>query len=387
LRKRLPARAVASLGVVTIVGFGSWFYGYGVLLEPIRDDTGWSEAVLSSTYGVSLFGAGVLATFAGRLLHSHGSRLVYSVGSGAALLAYLAAAAATEELTFAVAGALAGSITGALGYYAAVHTVIAMLAPPEHRARAITTNTLWGAFASPIFLPLMAWMVLRFDWRITLQLAGLTVSAALLATALLVPAARGAAERSPSLRAAILASWRDPVVLALLTTTFAGGFVMSVLILYQIPVMVAAGLTLAVASGLAAARGVLQLAGRIPIPWLLRQVGSRGALRLAHLLTGVSCLVLPFAGRLPAAIMFAVVAGIGIGALAPLESIFSSDAVPSGSLGVVLGMSSLTRGLGAALGPVLGGTLTAFFGTRTPTLWLLAAVAVGGALLVPARPA
>jgi MFS family permease len=387
LRDRLPVHATITLGVVTIVGFGVWFYGYGVLLEPIRQDTGWSEAVLSSVYGVSLLGAGALATLAGSWLHRRGSRLVYTVGAVVALAAYLVAATAASEATFAIAGVVAGSVTGALGYYAAVHTVIAQLVPASRRAGAITTNTLWGAFASPVFLPLMAWTVLGLGWRPTLRLAGVAVAAIFLLAAIVVPDGRGADEALPSLRAALVAAGRDRVVLALLATTFAGGFVTSVVILYQVPVMVTAGLTLGLASGLAGARGFLQLAGRIPMPWLIRRVGSRTTLRLAHVLTGASCLILPFAGNLSAAVAFAVVAGVAIGALVPVESIFSADAVPGSSLGVVLGVSSLTRGVGAALGPVLGGTLTTVLGTRTPALLLVSVVAMAAALLVPpARP-
>lgn len=384
MNERLPVRATVVLGVVAIVGFGVWFYGYGVLLEPIREDTGWSEAILSSTYGVSLLGAGVLATFAGRLLHRRGSRQVYLVGAVVALAAYLAVSVAPNAWLFAAGGLVAGSVTGALGYYAAVHTVIAQLVPAASRAKAITTNTLWGAFASPIFLPLMAWLVLRLDWRPTLQITGVAVTAAFLAAATLVPDSRGPDEAQPSLRAALVAAGRDRIVLALLTTTFAGGVVTSLVILYQVPVMVTAGLTLALASGLAGARGFLQLAGRIPMPWLIRWIGSRSTLRLAHLLTGASCFILPFASNVPMAVVFAVVAGFAIGALVPVESIFSADALPGSSLGMVLGLSSLTRGVGAAVGPVLGGALTQGVGTRTPSLFIVGVVALVAAAIVPA---
>jgi MFS family permease len=176
-------------------------------------------------------------------------------------------------------------------------------------------------------------------------------------------------------------------VLALLTTTFLSGLATSVLILYQVPVMVAAGLTLGVASSLAGARGLLQLAGRLPMPWLIRRVGSRSTLRLSHLLTGASCVLLPFAGTVPAAVLFAVLAGVAIGALVPVESIFTADAVDRGQLGMVLGVASLTRGLGAAIGPVLGGAVSGALGTRTPTLAAVGVLAVVAAKLVPAvRP-
>jgi MFS family permease len=172
----LPLAATAALGMVTIVGFGAWFYGYGVLLEPIRADTGWSETAMSSTYGASLLAAGVLATLVGRALPHHGARRLYLLGAPLALASHLAAAAAGSEPVFVVAGLAAGAVTGALGYYAVVHTLIAQLVTAEQRARAITVNTLWGAFASPVFLPLLAWLVLRMEWRPTLRVIGVLVA-------------------------------------------------------------------------------------------------------------------------------------------------------------------------------------------------------------------
>jgi MFS family permease len=167
--------------------------------------TCWSEAILSSTYGASLLGAGALATLAGRLLHGQGSRRVYAVGAGIVGPSYLVPAAAPDPLTFALGAVVAGSVTGALGYYAAVHTVLAQLVPAPQRARAITTNTLWGAFASPIFLPLLAWAVLRLDWRTTLRATGVVVAVSFLLVAVTVPDSRGGEDAAPSLRTAVTA--------------------------------------------------------------------------------------------------------------------------------------------------------------------------------------
>lgn len=383
---RLPRRAAAALGIVTIAAFGSWFYGYGVLLEPIRQETGWSETLLSAVYGISLLGSGVLATVAGKLLNTHGSRRIYAAGAAVVLGSHLSLAASGGAMWFAVSGVIAGSMTGALGYYAAVHTVIAQLVTTDRRAAAITTNTLWGAFASPIFLPLVAWTVLELGWRPAIRLNGIAVAVSLIAVAIVVPDSRGREQKTTQrLRDSLVAVGRDPAVLAVLATTFAGGIATSVIILYQVPVMVTAGLTLAMASGLAGARGFLQLAGRIPMPWLIGRLGSRNTLRAAHALTGVSCLLLPFAGNLGLATTFAIVAGVGIGALVPVESIFTADVVGSTNIGMVLGLASLARGVGFAVGPLLGGLLAASVGGRTLPLIAASVVAAVAAMVVP-RP-
>jgi MFS family permease len=381
--ERLPRSVTVVLGLSVVVGFGVWFYGYGVLLEPIGVDTGWAEGLLSSTYGASMFGAGVLATVVGRLLPRNGSRAIYGVGAAVVLPAYFALAQASSPWLFVIVGIAAGSITGALGYYAAVHTIIALLVPPAARARTITTNTLWGAMASPVFLPLMAWLVLEFDWRTTLRLTGAAVAGVFALVAVAVPDIRGEAAVTASLRAAIASAVSDRTTRAVLATTLIGGVVTAIVVLYQVPVMVTAGLTLAVASSLAGARGFMQLGGRIPMPWMIARFGSRTTLRGAHLLTGVACLMLPFTGAPPIAVVFALVAGLAIGALVPVESIFTADIIPTESLGVVLGVASLARGVGAALGPALGGGLASAADSRTPTLVVAAFLTALAAAIVP----
>jgi len=380
---KLPMRVTIALGISVVVGFGVWLYGYGILLEPIGSDTGWSEGLLSATYGISMFGAGALATLVGRLLPRIGSRVIYGSGAGIVLPAYLTLASAQTSWLFVVAGVIAGSVTGALGYYAAVHTILAHLVSPAVRAKTITTNTLWGAMASPVFLPSMAWLVLTVEWRDTLRITGGAVAAAFALVAAMVPDTRGASGPAQPLRTMIAAAVHDRVTLAVLATTFAGGVVTAVVVLYQVPVMVTAGLTLAVASSLAGARGFLQLGGRIPMPWLVDRFGSRASLKGAHVLAGIACLILPFSGSLTGAVLFAVVAGLSIGALVPVESIFTADIIPKESLGVILGVASLARGVGAALGPVVGGALSSAVDSRTPTLVAAAVLAGAAAVLVP----
>jgi hypothetical protein len=43
----VPALAVNTLGVVTIVAYGVAYYSYGVLIDPIRTSTGWPTAALA----------------------------------------------------------------------------------------------------------------------------------------------------------------------------------------------------------------------------------------------------------------------------------------------------------------------------------------------------
>ena len=46
-------RPVVGLGLVTLAAYGGWFYGFGVLVQPIADDTGWTVGMLGAAYAAA----------------------------------------------------------------------------------------------------------------------------------------------------------------------------------------------------------------------------------------------------------------------------------------------------------------------------------------------
>ncbi len=166
---RLNHWAIAVLGIVTIVAYGSWYYSFGVLLDPIRLDTGWNEAHLALSFSVGTVSMGAASIFGGRLLDRFGSRTVLSIaglGGGAALIA----TSFTDHILLFVAGAAVAMVF--LGGFAFYHVTMATVVRihPENASRAIAVLTIWGAFASAIYLPLAAFLVERFEWRDTVRL-------------------------------------------------------------------------------------------------------------------------------------------------------------------------------------------------------------------------
>jgi MFS family permease len=375
-RAPLPRVPLAVLGVLSITSFGGWFYGYGVLLEDLTADTGWSETVASSAYGVSLLLTGIGAMVVGRLLDRTGSRRVFLGAAVLSVGALVVAAGASDPLVFGAAATLGGGVTGAAGFYQATQAVMARLVP-DQRARGITVLTLWGAFASPVALPLMGWAVSEVGWRTTLRGTAIVIGCSFLAAALLVPDVRpDLPERPAGTREALRRGWHTPPVRRLFLAGAAAGIGSSILLLSQVPAMVDAGLALTLASTLAGVRGFLQLLGRIPLPAVIERMGAGSALRWAYALTAVSAVLLLGAGNLVVAGGFTLVAGVAIGALAAAEGIYAAEVVDEETLGTQLGVQSLLRGLGAAVGPVAAGVLVDATGSRVTAL-LFAAVASG----------
>ncbi|QYJ04842.1 MFS transporter [Nocardioides panacisoli] len=384
---RLPRALTVVYGLVVVTAFGSWFYGYGVLIDPIVADTGWSESWLATAYGVGLLGVGLGSVAAGRALDRIGPRPVFALAAAGGAFGTIATVTASGPLVFVAAAVLTQCCVGAVGYYTIVHAAIAHLAPQD-RTRAITVNTLWGAFASPVFLPLVAGLNSLGGWRTAIGVGtGLAVAA--LATAA-VASPRGTGTVAPGEQRSLVADLRhavtDPVLRRLMLLALLGGMAFSVLILYQVPAMVTAGLALGTASLLAGLRGIFQLAGRLPLPWLVARMGSRRFFQVVLALVGLSGLLLPFSGTLAVALAFAAVAGFAVGGYSTMESIYASELVPAGSIGMVLGSYSLVRGVGSAIGPVAAGAVIDLTGSRVPVLVAIAVVGVSAALVVPRAP-
>nr|WP_274387964.1 MFS transporter [Salsipaludibacter albus] len=366
-----------------MVSFGTWFYGFGVLVDALADD-GIGEAVSGPTYGAMLLLGGIGSLLAGRVLDRRGGRRVFALGAPVVAIGTLLtvwAGSAGRPWAFAVAAALTGGVVGALGYYSLLHATIVALYPQD-RTRAVTVNTLWGAFASPVFLPAMGLVVERWSWQAAVLAANVAVVVAFVVVALVLPpdvtTAAAPEPESPS----EVGSWRRLV--PLLVVAAGGGAATAVLLLYQVPAMVDAGLALGVASGLAGVRGAAQVAGRLPLPALVRRVGTGPTMVGSLALVAVAALLLTAAGQLPIAIAFVVVGGLAVGALTTVENLFVPDVLATTTIGAALGAISVARGIGGALGPTLAGLATAQSGTRDLALVAVAVVAVATAVVVAA---
>jgi len=382
---RLPRVPTLALGILSITAFGSWFYGYGVLVEPIAQDTGWSSTALGGAYGASLLATGILGALVGRALDHVGSRRTFLVlGAGALVFLWLTSLATSAGL-FVAAATLGGGFVGAGGYYAATSAVMARLVP-EQRAKGITALTLFGAFASPIALPAIAWLVTSLDWRPTLRILAVVVGASYVLAAVAVPDVRPEAAEPLHLRAAARTAFDSLVKRRVIASVSVMAAATAVLLVQQVPVMVEAGMALSAASAYAGARGFLQLGGRLPLPAVVRRFGSRLTLQGSYALTAVATVVLVGAGTPLRAGTYAVIAGLSIGALAAIEGIYAAEVFDGPTLGTSLGIMSLVRGIGAALGPTVGGALIDLFDRQVAALALAFTAAVVATILVPRRP-
>ena len=342
--------------MVTITAYGSWFYGFGVLIGPIQDDLGWSTSTLGATYASAQVIAGMGAFVAGRLLDRFGAIGPFVVQAVLGAGPLLAATWADDVFVFAGLYALGGGIMGATGFYH-VTTVVAGRLHPEAPAKAIAKLTLIGAFCSPILVPLTAFVVDSSGWRTGARmLALLALFGALIGSSLRCRAVSDRGGPSPRPIHALREALRIPEVRRMFSAYVVGGIALSTVVVYQVPIMTHAGLTLGVAGTLAGFRGLCQVLGRVGLTGALNRWGPRPLLLAAYVLSGVGVLLL-LVGEVPAALAFAVLAGAGFGAISPLQAIYSIERFTAGDLGLLMGMQGAVLGLAGGIGPLLGGTI------------------------------
>lgn len=371
-----PHVRVGLLGAITIAVYGCWYYAFGVLLDPIIADTGWREPVLTSAFAVSLFIGGIGSLLGGLLLDRLGSRLVFATAALVGLASFQVGARTSSLAVFSVSVAIGGGVFAALGFYHITQTTAVRIGGADS-AKAIAVLTVWGAFASAIYIPLAAWLVENFGWRTTLNALTLSAVAALALGAVMIDTRVETSIDARLVLGEVRNSLRDPNARRFVAIIALAGMGVSTILVYQVPVMTAAGLAPVTASFWAGFRGFAQLGGRLPLMPIVHHLGTVQSLRLALASIAIGMLILSVAGSVPLAAAYAIVAGFGIGALSPLQGMMTKEVFGDNSLGTAMGLLTFVFLVGGSIGPAVAGFTASATGSRSLPV-------IGGAVLVAA---
>ena len=382
----VPRFRIGILGILTIVSYGSWFYGFGVLLDEMADDFGSGVGVLTFGYAIAQVLTGVFGMLVGRMLDHRGARRPFAFGAVIGPGLMVASTWVSSPLLFAVLFGLGGGVIGATSFYHLTQTVAARIAKGAE-ARAIAQLTIWGAFSSPLLIPLTELARSTMGWRNTVRTGALVVGVVLVICAAIVDQSGETRSELPSgsSRLALRTAWGNPRVRRFAWSSLCGSFGTSIVMVLQIPAMVAGGLDRSTAASMAGARGFAQLLGRLPLGRVLTVHPSRHVLIGAKLLVAVGAVLLSLSGNVTIALLFVVVAGIGIGATSPLDGIYAREVLPENDLGTLMGSMHFAGGLASGLGPLFGAVVIDLTDRTWTALVVAALVIVLGTLALVER--
>ncbi|HYZ02712.1 MAG TPA: MFS transporter, partial [Candidatus Binatia bacterium] len=174
---------------------------------------------------------------------------------------------------------------------------------------------------------------------------------------------------------------RTPAFWLLTLAGSAGLFAAFALQVHQVPYMIAEGLDPVLAASIAGIMGLVSIPGRFVLNVLSQRVAGQALLAGALALMTAAVVVLLFARSTPLFVTYAVLYGIGYGAVNPLRASVMADHFGRRAYGAITGVQNVPVILCSAGGPILVGRL--FDVTRDYRAALLC-LAGAGALAVVA---
>jgi MFS family permease len=383
-----------------------------VVYVALRDSFHWSAAVTSSVFSLAGLAGALGAPLLGRLLDRWGPRYLFPVGGLLIGLGWCASSLVTDLWPLL----LFYSVVATVGENSiSSFTTAATLSPwfPRTRGRMLGLVDAGNPLGAVLFLPLAQWLISTSGWRVTFRVCGAVFF-------LLVGPANALLQRRPPLPHAVdpdgttgrrtpplppqaspcaaspthpggrvaaavnRTTWRQIVrqppvwglILARLCATM-GTHLTSV---HLVAFFVAAGYDPVLAAAAIAGVGGISILGR-PLSGALSDVLGREVMYTVGLGMHISAIALVLTlgngQRWWPLLLFVGLAGLsdGIGGLVVAAK--AGDLFPVTSLGAVMGLVQMGRGLGIMAGPLLGGLLFDLHGNyRMAFLLALALVTV-----------
>lgn len=262
--EEMTPRAVWAIGVGQCVGWGVLYYAFGVLLVPVEHQLGVARWIVAGAFSTALLVSAIAAPTIGKLTdRGYGPAVMQAGGLAAAGLLVLWAAVPSVWVSYAAWSGL-GLCMSAMLYEPVFAIVGRAIADANDRLRAIATITVFGGFASTIFLPLTAWLVERAGWQraVYVLAAGLAVIAVVVHRSVFLTDA----PRVPELATLAPQPTDGPGAAGLnsLIMTFGcSSFVSAALATNLIPALMERNLPATSAATFAGLFGVMQLPGRL----------------------------------------------------------------------------------------------------------------------------
>lgn len=278
---------ITAIGIAQICSYGTLFYSFPLIAEAMRADLGWSKPQLYGAATLGLVLAGLAAYPVGNAIDRGLGRWVMSLSSVAAGVLLFFWSQVTDPVVYYIIFAAIGCLHAATLYEPAF-AVIARRVGPDKARRGITAVTLWGGFASTVFIPLIQLLIEWYGWRNTLMVLGsvnILICASLYLTVIDPtkdhrPDAPSPGQKPPIAgRKAVAWAFTRPVFWALLIAFMGYAALFSTLTFHLYPLLLEKNLDTASVVTILAVIGPAQVAGRILI-WLfapsapIRSVGS-----------------------------------------------------------------------------------------------------------------
>ena len=260
-------------------------HGFGLWLQPITMDRGWSRETFAMAIAVQNLAWGLAGPFAGMLADRWGAWRVLIIGSVLYAGGLVLMALATSGLAFTGSAGLMLGIAQSGTTYAIVYGVVARQVAPEKRSWAMGVTAAAGSFGQFLMVPVENWLISGTGWQNALFILGLLALLMIpLAFGLKEPPAPAATGPQQSVRAALSEAWGHPSFKLLMAGYFVCGFQVVFIGVHMPSYLKDQGLPPGVATTALALVGLFNVFGT----YLAGSLGQRWPKR--HILSGIYAL-------------------------------------------------------------------------------------------------
>lgn len=378
----MPWRIVSALSITHLISYGTLFYAFALLIEPMERDLGWSKTALTAAFSLALISSAFFAVPVGRLIDQGYGRAVMTGGSVLAALLLVLWAFTESYPTFVLIWIGLGAATSAL-FYEAGFAVLALNLGLLAR-RGITIITLVAGFASTVFIPLLHVLIDRYGWRDTLlAMAALNIGICAVLHATGIPAAPEKPRHrdesrtvapSPSNPRRVLAK---PAFWLFVITSVLQGIISVGIPVHLIPILLERGFSIDAAVAAYTVIGPAQVAARFLTGFGERAMSLRGIGVVTMALSALGFLLLPFitAGSW-LIFIFAALYGASNGMLTIVRALLPPELFGREDYGAIQGMIAMPVRITMAAAPFAFGALWAWWGSYDAVIVLCLGMAV-----------
>ncbi|MES2025247.1 MAG: MFS transporter [Pseudomonadota bacterium] len=374
---------IPSLGLTQIIGWGSMFYVYGVLMQPMESELQISRSVVVGAYSIALLISACLSTLTGAIIDRIGGRLL--MGAGSLLAALMLVLLANVHSVFTLYLVWAGiGVAMSATLYQSSFAVLTQIFGTGYR-RAITLLTLFGGFSSTVFWPLTQALSDHVGWRDTWLIYAAANLFICLPIHAFLPKFSPTTDSSSQVKkdqSGLAAVLRERSFYLLTTAFTFNALVFSAMSLHLMSILQSRGISPAYAAAIGAMVGPMQVVGRIIETTIGRKASSYkvGLIAMCLLPLGLALLFAPNQWLL-IYVVFAAMYGISNGVMTIVRGTLPAELYGRESYGAVSGAMAAPVMIAIAAGPFVASLLYTATSGYIGTLLVLIVIAAFGAVL------
>lgn len=379
---------VSAASVAWALHSGFFFYGFGVFFMPLVEEFGWSRAALSGVFSLTRLEGGLIGPIAGFLVDKFGPRKIMIVGITMVGAGFILLSQIDSLLTFCLIFILCIALGGTLSFYQAPLVAITNWFI-EKRGTAIGIG-MSGIGLGGLLVPVTAWLIVQYDWRQAVIIIGLIFWIIGIPLAFVMrhrPEQYGSLPDGKAMKKNVtqreseiteigttlfktLAKERTTVeetnftvhqalrtkVFWLLSLIFGlRQFVISAVVVHQIPLLIGIGISAELASAMLGSMAVISIVGRMGFGRLADIFEKKYLMAVCSVLIALGCFILANAHVWWCIIVFLIIYSPGYGGGSTLMQTIRAEYFGRQHFGAIMGLMNLVQMFGIILGPIFAG--------------------------------